>query len=401
MTTRHPLRNWRLRLIWLRSLLVLIITLALMLLQSLGHTGYRLTELGWLAALLLPSLITLLSHRVRPSRQGRLLTLELALDTLLFAGLIQGFGGAGNPLSFYLLVPALLASLTLPLAGALLVTLLAFGGYMVSLSWYHMPASDTPLHALSHQLSGLHSIGMAAVFIALLIMLTLLGQVIQRLMRQQQRQQEQALNLAGRREHMYQIAATLADQAHELNTPLGTLVMLADNLLHSPELPEALRPEISQMDTLARSVAQRLKRGSEPMLPEYLPLSELVERLRQHLRHLAPTLLLEAHPGSDPRLADSEGWFRVLCNLAYNAMDAGATRLVVALDNDHQHHILQISDDGPAHPDLEREGMGMGLTLINTTLEQMGATLTMEFGPQWTQARIRWPRHANEEAAHD
>ena len=76
MDTRPPLLNWRLRLIWLRSLLVLIITLALMVLQSQGHSGYRLNELGWLAALLLPSLITLLSHRVGRQRHAPLLTLE-------------------------------------------------------------------------------------------------------------------------------------------------------------------------------------------------------------------------------------------------------------------------------------------------------------------------------------
>ena len=391
MDTRPPLLNWRLRLIWLRSLLVLIITLALMMLQSQGHTGYRLNELGWLAALLLPSLITLLSHRVAAIRHRPLLTLELALDTLLFTGLIQGFGGAGNPLSFYLLVPALLASLTLPLKNGLLVAALALAGYMVSMSWYQMPAMNSPLHALSHQLSGLHGIGMAAIFIALLITLTLLGQVIQRLMRQQQRQQEQALSLAGRREHMYQIAATLADQAHELNTPLGTLVMLADNLRHAPELPESLHDEVTQMERLARNVAKRLKQGSAPLLPEYLPLSEVLHRLQQHLRHLAPTLCIDRQLDTDPTVADTEGWFRVLCNLGYNAMDAGATRLSITIQDLGQHYRLQVSDDGPAHPDSDREGLGIGLTLIDATLAQMGATLDMEFGPHWTQARIHWP----------
>jgi two-component system, sensor histidine kinase RegB len=391
MDTRPPLLNWRLRLIWLRSLLVLIITLALMVLQSQGHSGYRLNELGWLAALLLPSLLTLLSHRVARQRHGPLLTLELALDTVLFTGLIQGFGGAGNPLSFYLLVPALLASLTLPLRNGLLVAVLALGGYMVSMSWYQMPAMDSPLHALSHQLSGLHGVGMAAVFIALLVMLTLLGQVIQRLMRQQQRQQEQAIDLAGRREHMYQIAATLADQAHELNTPLGTLVMLADNLLHAPQLPDALRDEVTQMEQLARNVARRLKQGNAPLLPEYLPVSKLLDKLQQHLRHLAPTLSVTQQLDADPRVADTEGWFRVLCNLGYNAMDAGATRLAITLQDEGQAYRLQVSDDGPAHAASEREGMGIGLTLVSTTLEQMGANLEMEFGPRWTQARIHWP----------
>lgn len=392
MDTRPPLLNWRLRLIWLRSLLVLIITLALMVLQSQGHSGYRLNELGWLAALLLPSLLTLLSHRVNHQRHAPLLTLELALDTILFTGLIQGFGGAGNPLSFYLLVPALLASLTLPLKNGMLVAALALGGYMISMSWYQMPAMDSPLHALSHQLSGLHGIGMAAVFIALLVMLTLLGQVIQRLMRQQQRQQEQAIDLAGRREHMYQIAATLADQAHELNTPLGTLVMLADNLLHAPQLPDALRDDVSQMEQLARNVAQRLKQGNEAQLQEYLPISELLEKLQQHLRHLAPTLSFSQQLDSDPCVADTEGWFRVLCNLGYNAMDAGATRLAITLQAQGQHYRLQVSDDGPGHAASEREGMGIGLTLVSTTLQQLGASLEMEFGPRWTQARMDWPK---------
>lgn len=395
MDTRPPLLNWRLRLIWLRSLLVLIITLALMVLQSQGHTGYRLNELGWLAALLLPSLLTLLSLRVAHQRHGLLLTLELVLDTILFTGLIQGFGGAGNPLSFYLLVPALLASLTLPLRNGMLVAALTLSGYMVSMNWYQMPAMNSPLHALSHQLSGLHGVGMAVVFIALLIMLTLLGQVIQRRTRQQQRQQKQAIDLAGRREHMYQIAATLADQAHELNTPLGTLVMLADNLLQAPQLPDALRDEVTQMEQLARNVAQRLKQGNDPLLPEYLPVSELLDKLQQHLRHLAPTLSITHQLNADPRVADTEGWFRVLCNLGYNAMDAGATRLSITLQEQGPYYRLQVSDDGPAHPTSEREGMGIGLTLVSTTLEQMGAHLEMEFGPRWTQARIDWP-HSRE-----
>lgn len=398
MDNRLPLRNWRLRLIWLRSLLVLLFTLALMLLQSLGHTGYHLTQLSWLGALLLPSLITLFSHRSR-KHQSQLLTLELALDTALFIVLLQSFGGAGNPLSFYLLVPALLASLTLPIANGLLVAGLALSGYLITFNWYHRPADDTPLHALSHELSGLHSIGMAVVFVTLLLMLTLLGQVIQRLMRHQQRQQEQALDLAGRREHMYQIAATLADQAHELNTPLGTLVMLADNLQHAPELPDSLRQEVGQIDQLARTVSQRLKKSSTDNLSGPQQLSTLIEQLGQHLRHLAPTLQVQSELHDDPLLPDGENGFRVLCNLGYNAMDAGASRLIIACQQDAQGLLLQVSDDGPAHPDSERQGLGMGLILVNAALEQSGATLEMEFGSQWTQVRIRYPLagHGNNE----
>ena len=146
------------------------------------------------------------------------------------------------------------------------------------------------------------------------------------------------------------------------------------------------------MEQLARQVASRLKRGSGEHTLANQPLSALLEHLRQHLRHLAPTLTLEMDLQEDPLLANAEGWFRVLSNLGYNAMDAGASRLAITLHDRDQSYRLQVSDDGPAHAPSEREGMGIGLTLVSTTLEQMGAHLEMELGPRWTQARIDWPR---------
>ncbi|MDX1804842.1 MAG: sensor histidine kinase [Alcanivorax sp.] len=388
------LLNWRLRLIWIRSGLVFSIGLALSMLAGLGHTGYPLLELSWLAALMLPSLLTLTTLRVGDGRHAQLLTLELVLDVLLFVGLIQGFGGAGNPLSFYLLVPVLIAALTLPRRGTLLISGMTLSGYLLSQVWHQTPAMHSPMHALSLELSALHSIGMATVFVCLLMLLTLLGQTIQRLVRQQQRQQEHALTLAGRRERMYQIAATLADQAHELNTPLGTLVMLADNMLQTPQLPDSLREDLHQVDALARRVAQRLRSNDPHSLPARLSASELIKTLKQHLCHLAPTLQIGFVSDSDPHIHDGDGWLRVLSNLAYNAMDAGATRLDIELLDRGSHWLLQVSDDGPSHSPSERQGLGLGLALITTTLEQLGASLDLEFGSQRTCAHIRWSRHA-------
>ncbi len=81
----------------------------------------------------------------------------------------------------------------------------------------------------------------------------------------------------------------------------------------------------------------------------------------------------------------------MLANLGYNAIDAGAERLVVRLQNDGRQALLQVSDDGPRHerhPD--REGLGIGLALVETTLETLGASLNLDFHRQWSQARIIW-----------
>ena len=110
-------RVWRRRLIGLRSLLVLCLALALLVLQQIARAPASLEPLLWLAALLLPNLIALASLNTR--RQQRLLALELTLDVVIFVGLLQQLGGAGNPLSFYLLVPLLLGALTLGRGAAL------------------------------------------------------------------------------------------------------------------------------------------------------------------------------------------------------------------------------------------------------------------------------------------
>jgi len=113
--------------------------------------------------------------------------------------------------------------------------------------------------------------------------------------------------------------------------------------------------------------------------------------LRLHLRHLQPTLEIR-HQGPDHAvLRQASDWFRVLANLGYNAIDAGAGTLAIQLDTAPEGWLLQISDDGPDHPERPgREGMGIGLALVESTLENLDARLEMEFSRQWTQARIRW-----------
>lgn len=391
-------RVWRRRLIGLRSLLVVSLALALLVLQQLARTPSTLEPLLWLAALLLPSLIALASLNAR--RQQRLLTLELTLDVLIFVGLLQQLGGAGNPLSFYLLIPLLLGALTLGRTAAIWLLVATLSGYLLIALWHSTPAPHSTLHALSRELSHTHGLGMGVVFIALALLLTTLGQVIQSLARQQQRQQERLLELAGRRERLYQVAATLAHQAHELNTPLSSLVMLADNAAREPGLPQTTRDDLAQIEALARRIAARLRNADGDSLPEQPGYQELIMQVRRHLRHLHPTLTLTMSGPSEHRFNDGAAWFRVLANLGYNAIDAGAERLdlrLAAVPRDGQSRgrwLLQVSDDGPDHPERRGdEGLGIGLALVETTLASLGATLTLRFERQWSQARIEWNDH--------
>ena len=397
MTTYpHPHRTWRPRLIAQRSLLVVCLALALLTLPRFSPDLLPPPALlAGLAALLLPSLLAVCTLNLTPPRQRLMLGIELALDLLLMLALVRQLGGAANPLSFYLLVPLLLAALTLPPRAAWSLLAMTLLGYTVVGLWHSAPAPHSTLHALSRELSPTHGLGMAVVFAALAVVLTLLGQVIQSLSREQQRQQERLLELAGRRERLYQVAATLAHQAHELNTPLSSLVMLADNAGQEPGLPDATREDLAQIETLARRLADRLRQTDTSEPPEQCHYQELGERLRQHLRHLCPTLTLTVEGSQNTEFQDAPAWFRVLANLGYNAIDAGAEHLVLRLENDGRRALLQVSDDGPRHErSRDREGLGIGLALVETTLATLGATLTLDFHHQWSQARIMWSPEA-------
>ena len=402
MTTYpNPHRTWRRRLIALRSLLVVCLALALLTMPRFSPDLLPPPALlAGLAALLLPSLLAVCTLNLAPPRQRLMLGIELALDLLLMLALVRQLGGAANPLSFYLLVPLLLAALTLPSRAAWSLLAMTLVGYIVVGMWHSAPAPHSTLHALSRELSPTHGLGMAVVFVALAAVLTLLGQVIQSLTREQQRQQERLLELAGRRERLYQVAATLAHQAHELNTPLSSLVMLADNAVQEPGLPDATREDLAQIQALARRLAERLRRTDSTEPPEHCDYQELGERLRQHLRHLCPTLTLTVEGKPETLFRDAPDWFRVLANLGYNAIDAGAEHLVMRLEDDGQRTLLQVSDDGPRHQhNRDREGLGIGLALVETTLESLNATLTMDFHHQWSQARIVWsPQRSDAES---
>lgn len=90
-------------------------------------------------------------------------------------------------------------------------------------------------------------------------------------------------------------------------------------------------------------------------------------------------------------LAPASSWQRILLNLGYNASDAGATTLHIACQRQGQDWLLQISDDGPRHSDSAREGLGIGLALIETTLATLQARIEYRFDKHWTQALILIP----------
>ncbi|WP_162925794.1 HAMP domain-containing histidine kinase [Isoalcanivorax indicus] len=393
-------RAWRRRLLYLRGGLVTALGLLFLVADMQAASPIpTVLALFWLGLLWLPSLL-FLATRNRPGRQQwPLLWLDVLLDQLLFLALLHQLGGSTNPLAFYLLLPVLVAAMALPLTASAAQTLIAVTGYGLTLHWHQVPGHGTHLHALTHDMHPDHGVGMWLAFSLVAVVLTALGHLLRQSQQRSLRHQGTALALALQRERMYQVGATLADRAHELNTPLSTLLLLSDDLASRDGMPEDCREDLDQISALSRRIAALLRPPASNAEDNSAkrPLSELCQELAATLRHLAPSMRVTWEGPDDPVLGNIATWQRVLANLGYNACDAGASRLQVACRRDGDVILVQISDDGPRQTaQRDRDGLGIGLALVETSLAALGATLTLDFDHRWTQARIALPaRHTD------
>lgn len=380
--------QWRQRLLAVRGIFALLIAGGLLLLSA-RHLITPDASLWALTALLwLPSLWYLPTRHVAARRQRLFLGFELAVDMALFLLLIWNLGGAGNPLTFCLLIPVLIVSLALsvPASGAAVIG--ATLGYGLLLYWHRIPDTQSGLHALAHDLNLLHGQGMWFVFCVLAVVLSALGQALQHSQRQSERAHAFSLALALQRERMYELAGNLADRAHELNTPLSTLLLILDEL---EDLEGQARNE--RLGTL-RALAHRIGRVLRPTQGENeaamaMPLSRLVDEVARRLQLLAPTMTVERQ-GEDVTVTAIDGWRRILLNLGYNAADAGATRMTVRY-RCGERLTVEVQDDGPQHPARQRQGLGIGLALVESTLATLGGEMSIERHPRWTSVLLHCP----------
>ena len=394
--------QWRRRLLLLRGALVAVITLlaagASMRQIALPHLLWPMTALLWA-----PSLLYWFSRSPGDRQQRNWLAAELLYDSLVCMLLTYLYGGSANPLAFYLLVPLLVTALTQSVFRTVALCLLQIAAYGLLLYWHQVPANHSSLHAMTHEMPVLHGQGMWLAFSLLAIALAVLGQANQRAQQQHRAQQATELTLALQRERMYQLASSLADRAHELNTPLSALFLQLDGLREQFADTPLLSEELSQMQALLDRMHQVLRQPSEQDVEGQHSIrpSELAGQLQHALKLLAPSLHVDWQGLDDRPLSPAFAWQRVFLNLGYNACDAGATCLRIETATRSGERILMLSDDGPAHTEKARQGMGIGKALIETTLASLGGSFELRHSQNWTQALITLHEYSDEHATTD
>ena len=308
---------------------------------------------------------------------------HLLLDAMALSALLYFTGGYANPLVSLYLFPVLIAGLTLPPHRAWIVGGLVIAGY----SWlipFHRPL---PVLHESTQGFHLHLLGMWLTFVMTVIMLLT---VVVRMSEERRRREAQMSTLrqgAIRDRNMLALGAQAASDAHELGTPINSLMLLLDQW-RPDELDNDARARISHMREQlmhCRDVLARLSRRANALCAPHaaaLSAEEMLGNAVHQWCNLHPDLCVHTEiRGETSHAAPDTLLEQAVFILLDNAVEAGANHAWVRLEGSEAILRLTVEDDGPgfdasllrhaaASPMSTRgSGKGLGLYLLRYLTE--------------------------------
>jgi two-component system sensor histidine kinase RegB len=316
---------------------------------------------------------------------------QLLTDLTAFAVLVFYSGGVTNPFVSLMLVPVVVAAVSLPPLHAWLLALVGTAFYGLLLFRNVPLAVADPVAAYGMHLGGM--------WLNFLISAALIAYFITRL-QSGLREREAALAALRetqlRDERILALGTQAALAAHELATPLSTISTtaheLAQEFANDPDIGEDCRLLEKQaaacrqiLDRLAGRA--RLGETARVTLGDWLP--DLLSRW-QLVRPDARVSLDLPPQAATLQLALPEALEQALMNLLNNAADVSPDAVAVDATVDDGELRIGISDRGPGFTAEQKrqagrvpftarpgQGMGVGLTLTHATVEQLGGTVLL------------------------
>lgn len=332
-------------------------------------------------------------------------TLNLIIDLLALAGLFYFAGGSTNPFVSLFIVPVALGAVFLPVSLLSGILILAMALYTLLLEWY------IPLPEIHHHIGDnfhLHVIGMWANFIFSAVILAIFVYVLANRGRKYQQALADTREKLLRNQHILKVGTMAASAAHELNTPLSSIHMLASELIETSgdkdtidDAQEIVRQVIFCKEQLMLLQGQVNDAQAQPFA------SAIIEILRTWLASRPEIKLEQLINISDSYILPSE-LSSVITNLLDNAADAsvkaGSHYVCISAKIDNDEAIVDIDDQGAGLSEQQistlgktsytdkPDGMGLGLMLSHASLEQLHGQLQLiPLQPVGTRARIVFP----------
>jgi two-component system sensor histidine kinase RegB len=343
-------------------------------------------------------------HRLNTSTAAVMLSYDiLQLGALLFLT-----GGIQNPFVFLIVIPVTVSAATLPARNTLMLGALA-AVVVVFVAAEHQPLPWTP--GQTFELPEVYKWGTVA---ALAVGMPFLAFYTYRLS-QEAGQMSGALAatelILAREQQLHALDGLAAAAAHELGTPLSTIVLVTKELSRAVGADSPHSEDLTLLQAQAqrcKEILQKLTRsptGRDP-LHDALPLSQLLREAAEPYVAQKAIIRISAEPDEAAGAVTPEpvgerrpGVIYGLGNLIENASDFAMSEVVVSARWSPKVVTVRISDDGPGFDATVMEtlgepyvttrslrlggkggaptGLGLGFFIAKTLLERSGATVSL------------------------
>jgi two-component system sensor histidine kinase RegB len=374
--------------------------------------GIRMPLLPMAAVLVLMGAFSLsTAWRLRqdvPATQMEFLA-HLLADLTAYAVLLYFSGGATNPFVSLMLVPVVIAAISLRPRWTWLLAATASTYYAGLLFIYQPLAVADPLAAY-----GMHLAGMWFNFLLSAALIAFFVTRMHAALRTRERALAELREKQLRDERIVALGTQAALAAHELATPLATLQTTAHDLAaefaNDPDIGADCRL-IERQAQACKAILTRLAARAQDVPAEPQPLDAWLAALVERWQVLRPDARIEAALPRDSRaFAPPDGLEQAVLNVLNNAADAASEPVEFRAGADDFTLTLDIADRGPGFTPEQRaqagrvlfsdkpgRGWGVGLALTHSTLERAGGSLTLterEGGGTRVRIAIPWEHAA-------
>ena len=377
----------------------------------------------WLAMAAWNTLTYLKAQKKVASHDSEAL-LQISFDIAAFTVFLYFTGGATNPLGWYYLVPIMISATLLPKNHTLAIAVACILLYLLLFKYYlPLPGFAMDEHAQHAMPQGtemdsafsLHIFGMWFGFAVSALLVAWFVVDLARALRDRDENLALARQQVMKDQQLVAMATLATGAAHELGTPLGTMMLVSENLHEEypakdyPELNSSLRIVDEQILRCKEALSlisatageSHLAGGTVCAAGRYLDqlfANWQTQRKVSRLVYESQTQQLSENILADLTITQA------ITNILNNAADASPDYIEIRVETDSSGVLISVLDKGSGFPEdfryklgeelisSKEHGLGIGLLLTHATIHRIGGQIKffndLKSGLSCTQIRL-------------
>lgn len=339
-------------------------------------------------------ILSVLAYRnVNKAKESGML-MQLTADVLFLSVLLSFSGGATNAFVSLLLLPIMIAAVSVSAKGLTYIALLAIAAYSLLLL-------KMPQHSMHSMNMTNHFIGMWVNFVISSTVIALVVGTMNRSLHSRERTIANVREKQLRSEQLVTLDGAAAQITHQLASPIANLQLIFEELqeeLPNNHLINEMQKPLTQCATQLRNfrgLSAQLRTHSEI---SSVALHDLAQQIEDSMLLQYPSQHLDwQNETPDLKVKGDAMLLPALLNLLQNAAIANQqnqqTNLALSWQSNQQEVILLIRDYGTGFSSQQltklggqlmesKSGMGLAVLLSNVTFERLQGSLTLYNHPQ-------------------